>query len=287
MDISVSPRNRPLAERLPPHAFFLVSAVFHYLGPAFAVLLFTRIEPLGVAWLRIATAALFFALWRRPWRFLRALSRADRFRIAGLGIVLAAMNCCFYEAIAHLPLATVGAIEFLGPIVLAAWGIRTLRNVAALILAVAGVTLLTQVRLAGDPLAYLFAFANCALFVVYIVLGHRIAGSGAGIDRLAAAMTVAMVAALPFGIVQATPTFLKPASLMAAIGVGVSSSVIPYICDQLAMARLKRASFALLLSLLPATATVIGIAVLRQTPGLIDCAGIAAVIAGVALHREA
>jgi len=287
MDISVSPRNRPLAERLPPHAFFLVSAVFHYLGPAFAVLLFTRIEPLGVAWLRIATAALFFALWRRPWRFLRALSRADRFRIAGLGIVLAAMNCCFYEAIARLPLATVGAIEFLGPIVLAAWGIRTLRNVAALILAVAGVTLLTQVRLAGDPLAYLFAFANCALFVLYIVLGHRIAGSGAGIDRLAAAMTVAVVAALPFGIAQATPAFLKPALLMAAIGVGVSSSVIPYICDQLAMARLKRASFALLLSLLPATATVIGIAVLRQMPSLIDCAGIAAVIAGVALHREA
>src|ERR1051326_5256894 len=97
MDISVSARERPLAERLPPHAFFLVSAVFHYLGPAFAVLLFARIEPLGVAWLRIASAAVVFFLWRRPWRFIRALSRADRLRIAGLGIVLAAMNCCFYE----------------------------------------------------------------------------------------------------------------------------------------------------------------------------------------------
>lgn len=115
MDISVSARNRPLAERFPAHAYFLVSAAFHYLGPAFAVLLFARIEPLGVAWLRIATAALVFALWRRPWRFLRALSSADRLWVAGLGIVLAAMNCCFYEAIARLPLATVGAIEFLGP----------------------------------------------------------------------------------------------------------------------------------------------------------------------------
>jgi inner membrane transporter RhtA len=287
MDISVSTRERPLAERLPPHAFFLVSALFHYLGPAFAVLLFARIEPLGVAWLRIATAALIFALWRRPWRFLRALSRADRLRIAGLGIVLAAMNCCFYEAIARLPLATVGAIEFLGPIVLAAWGMRTIRNVGALILAVAGVYLLTQVRLAGEPVAYLFAFANCVLFVLYIVLGHRIAGSGAGIDRLAAAMTIAMAAALPFGIAQATPALLSPVLLLAAIGVGISSSVIPYVCDQLAMARLPRASFALLLSLLPATATVIGIAVLRQMPSLIDCAGIAAVIVGVALHREA
>src|SRR5690242_9106822 len=264
-------RTRPL---VPAHAYFLVSALFHYLGPAFAVLLFARIEPLGVAWLRIATAALVFALWRRPWRFLRDLTAADRLRIAGLGIVLAAMNCCFYEAIARLPLATVGAIEFLGPIALAAWGMRNARNVAALILAVTGVTLLTQVRLASDPLAYLFAFANCALFVLYIVLGHRIAGSGAGIDRLAAAMTIAMAAALPFGIAQATPALLSPVLLLAAIGVGISSSVIPYVCDQLAMARLPRASFALLLSLLPATATVIGIAVLRQMPSLIDCAGI-------------
>ncbi len=119
------------------------------------------------------------------------------------------------------------------------------------------------------------------------MLGHRIAGSGAGIDRLAAAMMIAMAAALPFGVAQAAPAFLSPALLLAAVGVGISSSVIPYICDQLAMARLKRASFALLFSLLPATATVIGIAVLRQMPSLIDCAGIAAVIAGVALHREA
>ena len=125
MDVSVPGMARtPLTERLPPHAFFLVSAVFHYLGPAFAVLLFARIEPLGVAWLRIATAALIFALWRRPWRYFARLPRADRYRIAALGLVLAAMNCCFYEAIARLPLATVGAIEFLGPIALAAWGMR-------------------------------------------------------------------------------------------------------------------------------------------------------------------
>ncbi len=289
MDMSVPAPAPSLSERLPPPGFFLVSAVFHYLGPAFAVLLFARIEPLGVAWLRIATAAIIFALWRRPWRFLRLPSRADRLRIAALGIVLAAMNCCFYEAIARLPLATVGAIEFLGPIALAAWGTHTARNYAALIITAAGVYLLTQLRFNGVPLAYLFAFANCALFVLYIVLGHRIAdGGGAkGIDRLAAAMMIAMVAALPIGIAQAAPAFASPVLLLAAIGVGVSSSVIPYVCDQFAMARLKRASFALLLSLLPATATVIGILVLRQMPSLLECAGIAAVIAGIALHREA
>ncbi len=288
MAISVPLQAHRIAERLPAHVFFLVSALFHYLGPAFAVLLFARIEPLGVAWLRIGSAAIVFILWRRPWRFIAGLSRADLWRIAALGLVLAAMNCSFYEAIARLPLASVGAIEFLGPIVLAAIGLRSRRNLGALILAAGGVYLLTRLRFEGAPLAYTFAFANCALFMLYIVLGHRIAGGGgsAGIDRLAAAMTVAMTAALPAGIGQALPAFGSPALLLAAVGVGISSSLIPYCCDQLAMARLPRATFALLLSLLPATASAIGILVLGQWPSLIDCAGIAAVAAGVALHRE-
>ena len=114
-----------LAERVPPHAFFVVSAVFHYLGPSFAVLLFAHLAPPGVAWLRIASAGLVFALWRRPWRFLAALPRRDQAIVAALGRVLAVMNTAFYEAIARLPLATVGAIEFLGPIAVAAWGART------------------------------------------------------------------------------------------------------------------------------------------------------------------
>jgi inner membrane transporter RhtA len=278
------------ADRLPPHVFFLVSAVFHYLGPSFAVLLFASLAPAGVAWLRIASAGIVFALWRRPWRVLAALPPRDRMVIAGLGIVLAAMNLVFYEAIARLPLATVGAIEFLGPIGLAAAGLRSGRNLAALVLAAAGVYLLTDLRIAGAPLGYVFAFANCALFVGYIVLGHRISAGGAGlsgIDRLSAAMAAATVAALPFGFRAALPAFTDPALLAAAFGVGISSSVIPYVCDQLAMARLPRASFALLLSLLPASATAIGYLILGQAPRPVELLGIALVIAGVGLHRAA
>jgi inner membrane transporter RhtA len=273
---------------LPPHAYFLVSAVFHYLGPSFAVLLFARLDPPGVAWLRIATAGLVFAVWRRPWRMLPVLSAQDRILIIGLGTVLAVMNTVFYEAIAALPLATVGAIEFLGPIAIAAWGARTRRNLAALILAVAGAGALTEVRLAAEPVGYLFAFANCGLFMLYILLGHRIArgGSGvSGVDRLAAAMLVASLVALPIGLRRAFPAFTDPTLMAAAIGVGVSSSVIPYVCDQLAMNRLPRASFALLLSLLPASAAVIGLLVLQQAPTFWEVAGITLVIAGVALHQ--
>ena len=288
----LQPASGPLsaaAGRVPPHAYFMVSAVFHYLGPAFAVLLFAEVSPLGVAWLRIASAAAVFALWRRPWGYFRRLDAPARNTVLMLGAVLALMNVCFYLAIARLPLGTVGAIEFLGPIGLAAAGMHSRRNFAALVLAAAGVLVLTDARLAGTPVGFLFAFLNCALFVLYIVLGHRIAkdGGATGIDRLGAAMLVAMVAALPIGVRDAAPAFLDPLLLAAGIGVGLCSSVIPYVCDQLAMAKLPRATFALLLSLLPAMASIIGVLVLRQIPSTIEIAGIGLVIGGVALHRQA
>jgi inner membrane transporter RhtA len=267
--------------------FFVTSAVFHYLGPAFAVLLFARIAPLGVAWLRIAIAAAIFAVWRAPWRRLKGLGSSDLMLIGLLGVTLALMNCVFYLAIARLPLATVGAIEFVGPVGLAVAGMRTKRNFAALGLAVAGVLILTEVRIAGDPLGYLFAFLNCAGFIVYVILGHRIARDGgiSGIDRLAAAMLVAAAVALPIGFGDARPALTSPLLFGAAIGVAVSSSVIPYVTDQLAMARLPRASFALMLSLLPATGAFIGVVVLRQVPSIAELCGIALVVLGVALHR--
>ena len=287
-DVALARPSPTVAARVPPHAFFLVSAVFHYLGPAFAVLLFSQVDVLGMAWLRIATAAAVFAGWRRPWRLFRSLPIRQRWTLAALGAVLAAMNALFYLAIARLPLGTVDAIEFLGPIALAAAGSRTRRNLAALILAVIGAYLLTDLRIAGEPLGFLFAFANCALFVLYIVFGHAIAQDGGtdGIDRLGAAMLVALVAITPFGLGGALPALADAKLVAAGIGVGICSSVIPYVCDQLAMARLSRATFALLLSLLPATATLIGLLVLRQLPAAIEVAGIGLVIAGVAIHRE-
>lgn len=280
-------RHLGATDRIPPHLFFVVSAVFHYLGPAFAVLLFVHVTVLGVAWLRIASAALIFAIWRRPWRFVATQSGAQRRNLLAFGVTLGLMNACFYEAIARLPLSTVGAIEFIGPILLAAIGVRTQRNVAALILAGVGGWTLTDVRLSGEPLVYLFAFANCTLFMVYVVLGHRLAQNGGttGIDRLGLAMLIAMLTVSPIGFAGALPAFREPNLLLAAIGVGICSSVIPYICDQLAMARLPRATFALLLSLLPASATVIGIIVLRQIPTTQEVIGILLVAAGVALHQ--
>jgi inner membrane transporter RhtA len=275
--------------RVPPHAYFVVSAIFHYLGPAFAVLLFVRVEPLGVAWLRIASAALIFALWRRPWRVWRVLDRRTRWLLGAWAAVLAVMNSLFYLAIDRLPLGTVAAIEFLPVVALAAIGTRTGRNLLALGLAVGGVYLLSEVRLVEEPLGFAFAAANAVLFALYIVLGHRVAQSPQvrGIDGLALSMLLAAVVAVPLGALDAAPAFLDPVALAAGVGVGISSSVIPYVCDQLAMARLTRNGYALLVSLLPATAAVIGVVVLAQFPTILEVVGVVLVVAGVAVHREA
>lgn len=273
--------------RVPPHAYFVVSAVFHYLGPAFAVLLFVRVDALGVAWLRIAAAASIFALWRRPWRLWQRLDQHTRRLLVGWAAVLAAMNSVFYLALERLPLGTVAAIEFLPVIALAAFAARTRRNLLALVCAVAGVYLLTDVRLVAEPLGIAFAAANAVLFAAYIVLGHRVARSRHlhGIDGLALSMLLAAVIALPIGIWDAAPAVVDVVALAAGAGIGVSSSVIPYVTDQLAMARLPRATYALLVCLLPATATVVGIIVLAQVPTAPEVVGVVLVVAGVAVHQ--
>jgi inner membrane transporter RhtA len=267
-----------------PHVYFVVAAIFHYLGPAFAVLLFARVDVLGVAWLRIASAALVFAVWRRPWR----AWGEGKALLLQWGAVLAVMNCCFYLAIDRLPLGTVAAIEFLPVIALAALGARTPRNAAALALAVPGVYLLTGVRFEGEPLGVAFAFANAALFALYIVLAHRTAQHPGitGIDGLGLSMLIAAVVVTPLAGLAVVPALTDPVAILAGIGVGVSSSVIPYVSDQLAMRELSRATYALMVSLLPATATVIGVIVLAQLPSARELAGIALVVAGVALHRD-
>jgi inner membrane transporter RhtA len=271
-------------------SFFVVSAIFHYLGPSLAVLLFARIAAPGVLWLRIAAAAAVFAVWRRPWRLAGRLDRRQLVTLLALGGVLAGMNALFYLAVARLPLATVGAIEFLGTVVLAALGARTRRNAAALALCVGGVAVLTAIQAGASPLGLVFAFGNCAGFMLYVMLGHRVANTRvsdvfSGIDQLGAAMLIAAVAVTPAGLGAALPAFTHPAWLAWGIGVGVCSSVIPYVTDQLAMARLSRATFALMLALLPAVAVVIGAVVLHQIPSVRELAGIALVIAGIAVHQ--
>lgn len=276
------------AEAVPPHAWFGVSAVFHYLGPSFAVLLFPAIGVLGVAWFRIASAALIFARLTKPWRTIRRADSRTRLLLLGLGASLAVMNTAFYLALDKLPMSLVAAMEFVGTIAVALWGLRTGRNLFALLLTVIGVGVLIDVKWATDPWGLFWATLNAALFVVYILLGHKAAEGGAsgGVERLGAAMAIALLVLMPIGLLQALEAFGSLTLVAAGIAVGFCSSVIPYVCDQLAMSRLPRASFALLLALLPATATVIAAIVLAQIPTLQDLLGVALVMTGIALHKQ-
>ncbi len=281
------------ARTVPPQAWFGVSAVFHYLGPSFAVLLFPAVGVLGVAWFRIASAALVFAPWTKPWRTIKEADARTRILLIGLGACLAIMNLAFYLALDRLPMSLVATMEFVGTIGVALYGLRTARNLAALLLALCGVFLLIDIGRtnplgSGDPMGLAWAFLNAALFVGYIVLGHRVSDSGAGrgVERLGAAMSLAFLFILPVGLAQAIAAFGSVELVLAGIGVGICSSVVPYVCDQLAMSRLPRASFALMLALLPATATIIGAIVLAQIPGPQDIIGILLVMAGIAIHKQ-
>lgn len=273
--------------KIPPITYFLVSASFHYLGPALAVLLFAHVEVLGVAWLRIVSAGIIFAVWRRPWCLLLNSTWEQRKLLLALGAVLTGMNASFYLAISRLPLGTVGAIEFVGQILIAVIGIRNSRNLLALGLAVSGGGLLSNVQMQGQLVGLAFALLNCIFFMLYIVLGHRIAQDGGhiAIDRLASSMLIASLIISPVGFREAMPAFASIGLLVAGIGVGICSSVIPYIADQFAMARLPRASFALMLSILPAMAVLIGALILGQIPSGIEIIGILLIMGGVAVHQ--
>ncbi len=282
------PRREPAAplDRLPPQALFVMGALSQYVGAALAVLLFEKVPAAGVAWLRVVASAVVLVVWRRPWQ---TEWTAPRLRlVTAFGLVLATMNVTFYLAIDRLPLGTAVAIEFCGPIAVAALGSRTRRDVAALALATTGVLALADVHLAGSPGGLAFAVAAGVAWAGYIVIGHRMAADP-GIrpqDGLALGMAIGAVGFAPALVHAAVPALVDPVLLAACLAVGVLSSAVPYALEQVAMRRLPRARFALLLALLPATAAIVGAAILGQVPTPVEGAGIALVVAASLLRTH-
>ena len=276
-----------LRYRAPAPVLFVIGAVSMYVGAALAVGLFTVLAPAAVAVLRMLGAAAVLLAWRRPsaaaWRGARLL------RAAAFGLATAGMNIAFYEAIARLPLGTAVAVEFCGPVAVAAVASRRPRDIAAVVLAAVGVALIADVRWSGSPSGVLWALAAAALWAAYIVLGKRVAGAGNGLDDMAVGFAVAAVVLSPLLLLPGGGTGLAalvdPVVLLLAVGVGVLSSVVPYVLDQIVLRRVGQARFAVLLALLPATATIVGVIVLAQLPSAGELVGVGLVVAGVALHR--
>jgi inner membrane transporter RhtA len=266
---------------VPAPLLFVLSGISMYAGAAVAVGLFGHATPAGVAWLRCLGAAVVLLAWRRP---PRAAWRGRRLVLAVVfGVVTAGMNVLFYEAIARLPLGTVVAVEFAGPVLVAALGSRSVRDVLALALVAAGVVAIADVRLAGAFAGVLFALGAAAAWAGYILLGKRVASDGDGIDSLAIGFAAATAALSPLAL-GTREVWSSPRLLVLGVGVGVLSTVVPYALDQVVLRRVGQARFAVLLALLPVTAGVLGFVVLGQVPSWPEAVGTLAVVAGVALR---
>lgn len=270
--------------RVPAPLLFVVGGGTQYLGAALAVTVFPFASPSVVAWLRMSLAALVLLIWRRPaapsWR-------RDRLWPATLfGLVTVLMNIAFYEAVARLPLGTAVAVEFLGPVAVAAWGSRTRRDLLALLLVVLGVGLIADVRWAGSPLGVVLALVAALCWAGYIVLGKRVADRGRGLDDLTVGFVVASVVLCPLAL-GATRVLTSPPLIGAVVAVGILSTAVPYVLDQVVLRRVGRARFSLLLALLPVTAAVIGWLTLDQRLAVPEIVGVAAVVLAVLLRRDA
>ena len=248
-----------------------------------AVVLFHHVEPASLAWVRAVLAAAVLLLLRRPWQ--TAWTRGRLLGAATFGVTISLVNVAFYLAIAHLALGTAVAIEFVGPVAVAAIGSRRRRDFAGLALLVAGVGLLSGVHLAGNAVGVAWALAAGVGWAGYIVFGHRLARASElrPQDGLAAGLAIGAVVLAPFFAWHAGPAFTHLGLFLRALIVAVASTVVPYTLEQLAMARLPRPRFAMMLALLPATATLMGLVVLGQLPSAADATGIALVIGAITL----
>ncbi len=272
--------------RIPAWSLFLFSGLTQYVGAAIAVGLFRVLPSAGVAWWRIAVSAIVLLAWQRPWR--GRWSARELGTAAAFGVVLASMNVCFYVAIDRLPLGVGVALEFLGPVAVAAVTGRGWRERVGISLALAGVVVLAGVRLEGGfttrtAVGLLAIFGAAAFWAAYILLGRKVAKRHSGAQGLAVGMTAGALAYLPLAFFSVGPVVSHGWRLLALAGVAVFSSVVPYAIEQVVMRRVTAARFAILLALLPVTAMTIGVVWLHQLPSWIEMLGVLAICAAIVL----
>jgi inner membrane transporter RhtA len=263
-----------------PEPLFLLGAVSQYGGASIARHLFDHADAATIGWFRVLGAVILLVPFTaRGWR---GWSRADFAWAALFGTITAAMNMTFYVAIHHLALGNGVAIEFIGPISVAVLATRTRRNAAALVLAVAGVALLSGTEIGHDRIGLLFIFIAATLWAGYIVLGSRIARRASGFAGLSFGLLAGLIVTSPIGLLDARRVVTHGWVLAGALFVGLLSSALPYGIDQTVLRRISTRRFAVLQALLPVVATVMGFVALGQRPDVADLVGVALVVAAVA-----
>jgi inner membrane transporter RhtA len=257
----VGPLSR-VSSAVPPPGLLLVSIVSIQLGAAVAVHLFDALGPIATTFLRIAFAALLLlAAVRRP-------IGADARRHVGLllvfGLAIGAMNMCFYGAIARIPLGVAVAIEFVGPLGVAALTSRRLQHFAWIGLAAAGLLLLApDVGAVLDPLGVVLALAAGAGWASFVLISPRV-GRALGNPGLALAMGVASLLTLPFALLAGGLERLDLGLLAGALVVAVLSTALPLSLEFEALKRMTARAYGVIVTFEPVAAALVGALVLGQ-----------------------
>jgi inner membrane transporter RhtA len=257
---------RPSFGSVPPPALILLGIVSVQVGAGLAKNLFARSSPDAIVMMRLLTSAVVLGVVYRS--TLRDLRRLHSWRDIGVavlfGLTLAAMNACFYQALARLPLGIAVTIEFLGPLSVAILASRRRLDLVWALLALGGVAMLARgdgdVTLAG----VVFALLAAAGWACYILLSGATGQRFSGSSGLAVASIVGAAVMLPIGIGTAGTKLLDPELLLVAVGVGLLSSVIPYSLELEALRRVSARLFGILMSLEPAVGALVGLVFLGE-----------------------
>jgi inner membrane transporter RhtA len=293
--VPLRPRLRPrraaarvaLGGGLPAPVLLLGAMLSIQCGAALASGLFGRFGVVGTTFLRTAVAAVVLSAIAPP--ALRGRSRRELAWPLAFGLVLAALNLSFLEALARLPLGVVVTVEFLGPLGLAVALSRRARDVLWVALAGGGVLLFAGAphgRLDAAGLA--FAAAAGVAWAAYVLLSQRVGSLWPGAQGLAAALLVSAVVLAPVGVPQVGTAVLHPGALLLAVALGVLSSALPFALELAALRRLPARAYGVLTSLEPAVASAVGLVVLRQRPGVAEAlAALLVVAASIGAARGA
>jgi inner membrane transporter RhtA len=269
----------------PPEALFVLSATAQYIGATIAVNLFDEVDPASVAWLRVIGASVALMVVSAS-NLRHRFTKAEWVALAVFGIATSLMNTFFYLAIERIPLGKSVTIEFIGPILVAAFRTRTRRNAVALAVAVIGVIVLSGVEIGGEPLGILFTLLASAMWATYIVVGSRVAQQSHGVAGLGVGLAIGALAIAPIGAPGSGEVWTSPRLLVLCVLVGLLSSAIGYGIDQAVLRRIPIRRFSVLLALLPVTAAVVGFIALDQRPTLVDLVGMALVLTGVVIQER-
>jgi inner membrane transporter RhtA len=249
---------------VPPTLLVLASIASVQFGAAFAKTLFDELGAGGTVFVRTLVAAIVLALIWRP--RLAGHDRRDLGLALVFGLVLAAMNFCFYSSIERIPLGIAVTFEFVGPLGVAVFGSRRPLDLLWVALAATGILLLSDLG-SGDGLDRLgvaLALFAGVLWAAYILLSARMGRVFPGGAGLALAMVVAALALAPVGITDGGSELLVPEILLAGVAVGLLGSAIPYALELEALRRLPVGVFGVLMSLEPAAGALAGFVVLDE-----------------------